>query len=89
MPAGFDGAVAMEQLTFAELEHVPVRETALWLWQGEVPGFGEEHAADRGAAWVHESAGRRSVCGGLTWGWCARGPRKGDGNLHFGPIFGR
>ncbi len=54
---------------------VPVREAALRLPQGAVPGAGEEQAAHRAAAGVHEPADRRPVCGGLTWGWCARRPQ--------------
>ncbi len=55
---------------------IPVREAALRLPQGAVPGSGEEQAAHRAAARVHEPAGGWTAsCGGLTWGWCARRPQ--------------
>ena len=56
---------------------VPVREAALRLRQGALPGRGEEQAAHRLAAGVLEPADRRPLRDGMTRGQSARRGRDG------------
>ena len=74
----------------AKVEHpFPVREAALRLRQGALPGRGEEQAAHRVAAGVLESADRRPLRDGMTGEQSARRWRdggEGGGSTRISPV---
>ena len=74
----------------AKVEHpVPVREAALRLRQGALPGRGEEQAAHRLAAGVLEPADRRALRDGMTREQSAcrwRDDGEGGGSTRISPL---